>query len=173
MKRTIWILALWGIVATATHAAISSALMLAPMIITTASPHLVLKNNHDATEISMAVPETIGSSRTQRLSNSITYHNACTLEKNGKLTLEKATFPYARVAATVTRVASNELLVEWKTRELEKLSTYAVEACTVEAPVWNVKEHSNRISMNDAAINVDGWQLELTTQLPGMGARPL
>lgn len=171
MKRAIWILALSGIVATAAHAAISSALMLAPEMIKTTSPHLVMQNLDDPTEISMAVPNTIGASHTQRLSKDITYRNACTLNKDGNPTLEKATFSYPRISATVTRVGSNELLVEWKTRELYKISTYTLDTCTVEAPMWNVKEHSSRMSMNDAGVKIDGWNLELTTQLPGMGAR--
>ena len=172
MKRTIWILALSGIVATAAHAAISSALLPAPLFISTVTPHIVLTNSEDPTEISMALPDTIVASRTQRLSKDITYNNTCTLDKDGKPTFEKTTTPYPRVAATVTRVSTNELLVEWKTRQLDKLNTYTMDACTIEAPLWNVKEHSQRMLMNDASMTIDGWNLELSTQLPGIGDRP-
>lgn len=171
MKRIVWLLALSGIAATAAHAALSSSLLPAPLFISTATPHVILKNLADPTEISMAVPDTIGASRTQRLSKDITYNNACTLDKAGAPTLEKATFAYPRVAATVTRVSSDELLVEWKTRELEKLSTYTMDACTIEAPMWSVKEHSKRMQLNDTSLQIDGWRLELSTQLPGIGER--
>lgn len=173
MNRSIWILALTGLLATAaSHSALSSALLPSPLFISTSTPHLTLKNGDDPTEISMAVPDTIGASRTQRLSKDITYKNACSLDKHGKPTSEKATFTYPRVAATVTRLSTNELVVEWKTRELEKMSTYTMDACTIEAPIWRVGEHRQKMAMDDTKIHVEDWVVELSTTLPGIGARP-
>ena len=117
----------------------------------------------------MLAPDILGASRTQRLSKDLTYNNACTLDKNGKPMVENTTAAYPRIAATITRISSDELLVEWKTRRLEKLATYTVDACTIEAPVWDVKEHSEKMRFSEAAIQIDGWTLELRTQRSSLG----
>ena len=170
MMRTFWIFALSSVAAAATSAVLTSPPMAASP--SSAAPYVIIKNNVDSTEISMLAPDTLGASRTQRLSKDLTYNNTCTLDKSGNPIIEKTTAAYPRIAATLTRVSSEELLVEWKTRRLEKLTTYTVEACTIEAPVWDVKEHSRKIILSETSIQIDGWTLELRTQLPGIGATP-
>jgi hypothetical protein len=80
--------------------------------------------------------------------------------------------PYTRVSTTITRVSSTELLVEWKTRKIDKFNTYTIDDCTIEAPLWNVKKQNTRMLLNDKKMSINGWTIELSTLLPGIGARP-
>lgn len=168
MNKLVWFAALAGAVALA-HAALPTSVLPSPLYLSTVSPHVVLSNAQDPTEISMLVPDTIGAVGSQRLSNNITYTNTCTLDKDGTPTAGRTTVAYPRVSASVTRVSTNEVLVEWKTRNLDKMSTYTMDACTIEAPVWAVKDHSQTITLDNAATTTDGWTLKLTTELPGLG----
>lgn len=167
MNKFIWLAALAGATALA-HAALPTSLLPSPLYLSTVSPHVVLSNTDDPTEISMVVPDTIGAVGTQRLSRDITYTNTCTLDKAGAPTAARTTVAYPRVSASVTRVSTNKVLVEWKTRNLDKMSTYTMDACTIEAPVWVVKDHSQTVTLDGAATTTDGWSLKLTTELPGL-----
>ena len=115
MNKLVWFAALAGAVALA-HAALPTSVLPSPLYLSTVSPHVVLSNAQDPTEISMLVPDTIGAVGNQRLSKDITYTNTCTLDKDGKPTAGRTTVAYPRVSASVTRVSTNEVLVEWKTR---------------------------------------------------------
>ena len=72
MNKRIWFLALAGAAALA-HAALPPSVLPSPLYLSTVSPHVVLSNTEDPTEISMQVPDTIGAVGTQRLSKDITY----------------------------------------------------------------------------------------------------
>ncbi len=170
MNKFIWLAALAGATALA-HAALPTSLLPSPLYLSTVSPHVVLSNTEDPTEISMLVPDTIGAVGTQRLSKDITYTNTCTLNNSGMPTAGRTTVTYPRVSASVTRVSTNEVLVEWKTRQLDKMSTYTMDACTIEAPLWVVKDHSQTVALDGAAQKADGWTLKLTTELPGFGTQ--
>lgn len=170
MNKLVWFAALAGAAALA-HAALPTSVLPSPLYLSTVSPHVVLSNAQDPTEISMLVPDTIGAMGNQRLSKDITYTNTCTLDKDGKPTAGRTTVAYPRVSASVTRVSTNEVLVEWKTRHLDKMSTYTMDACTIEAPVWAVKDHSQTVTLDSAATTTDGWTLKLTTELPGLGTQ--
>ena len=170
MNKRIWFVALAGAAALA-HAALPPSVLPSPLYLSTVSPHVVLSNTEDPTEISMQVPDTIGAVGTQRLSKDITYTytNTCTLNKAGMPTPGRTTVAYPRVSASVTRVSTNEVLVEWKTRHLDKMSTYTMDACTIEAPLWVVKDHSQTVALDGTTKTTDGWTLKLTTELPGLG----
>lgn len=173
MKKRIWSVAL-VLAATAAalaHAALPPSVLPSPLYLSTVSPHVVLSNTEDPTEISMQVPDTIGAVGTQRLSKDITYTNTCTLNKAGMPTPGRTTVTYPRVSASVTRVSTNEVLVEWKTRHLDKMSTYTMDTCTIEAPLWVVKDHSQTVALDGTTKTTDGWTLKLTTELPGFGAQ--
>lgn len=128
--------------------------------------HIELKST-SLNGFQMLIPQTIGEKTTHQLNKELIYPNACTIGEDGSAKKSFQTTVYPSISASVTRTSSDAIQLQWKTRQLKKMNTYTVDACSVESPSWAIEKHDEMVSLSEHATKIGDLTIQISTQVIG------